>query len=130
MMRIQRSVDDRLLVFVFAMMFAGCIAGQTGPKSAKPKKAATATTIEQSAYESFQSRDLVRAKKLRALKGTRFDGKRMDAIAAAGAEASEETWRSTASKLAEKLDKIPQDDQAAFDSVLEEIARAAERAGK
>lgn len=130
-MRISRGIDGRILTLAMTLAFVvcGCLAGQSGPKSAKPKKPATATTIEQVAFDSFQQRDVVRAAKLRALKGTRFDGKRMDAIAKAGAEASEETWKPVAAMLAKKLDSLPQDDQASFDAVLEQLARAAERAG-
>lgn len=126
-MRISRSVDDRLLVFVFAMLFVGCMV-KPGEKAA-PKKPAK-QTLEQVAFEAFQQRDIVRAEKLRALKGTRFDGKRQEAIAKAGADASQETWEPVAKSLANILDKIPQDDQSAFDNVLETLAKAAERAGK
>ena len=126
-MRIRLGVDDRLLFSLLAMLgVAGCLAQ---PGAAKPKKP-VAATIEQVAFDSFQKRDVVRAAKLRAIKGTKYDGKRMEAIAKAGAEASEETWRPVAEMLAKKLDAIPQDDQAAFDAVVEQIATAAERAGK
>lgn len=124
-MRIRLGVDDRLLFAVVLLLGMGCLV-QT-PIKQSPKKAAT---LEQVAFESFQQRDLVRAKKLRALKGTKYDNKRIELIAKAGAEASEETWKPVADTLAKRLDKLPQDDQAAFDKVLEELATAAERAGK
>jgi hypothetical protein len=64
------------------------------------------------------------------LKGTKYDGKRQEAISQAGAEASAESWKPVADALAKRLDKISQTDQAAFDAVLEELAVASERAGK
>jgi len=134
---IKYGADDRLLATLLAScctitltccIVGGCIA-QPGGKTVKPKPGGKAT-LEQIAFESFQKRDIVRAEKLRALKGTRFDGKRMDAIAKAGADASQETWEPVAKALANVLDKVPQDDQAAFDAVLEQLARGSERAGK
>ena len=128
-MRISRSIDDRLFAAFLAVCFVvGCVA-QPGAKPAKPKPGAK-TTLGQIAFESFQKRDIVRAEKLRALKGTKYDGKRMEAIAKAGADASQETWEPVAKALANVLDKVPQDDQEAFDKVLEELAKAAENAGK
>jgi len=124
--QIKRGTDDRLLLFVFALLFAGCVADVAASKKPPPKT----NTLEQIAFESFQRRDVLRAAKLRALKGTKYDGKRMQAIEQAGAEASTETWKRVAEALAKRLDKLPQDDQAAFDSVIEELAKAAERAGK
>lgn len=126
-MRIRLGVDDRLLLLVATLLVCGCLA-QPG-KNTKPTPSGK-QTLEQIAFESFQRRDLVRAEKLRALKGTKYDGKRQEAIAKAGAEASEETWEPVAKALANVLDKVPQDDQAAFDNVLESLAKAAERAGK
>lgn len=127
-MRIRLGVDDRLLAVIVALaMLGGCVV-QSGDKPTKPKPAKA--TLEQIAYESFQQRDLVRAAKLRALKGTKYDGKRIEAIAKAGADASQETWEPVAKVLANVLDKVPQDDQAAFDNVLESLAKAAERAGQ
>ena len=107
----------------------GCIAQPTGKTPAKPKPVAK-QTLESIAFDSFQNRDVVRAQKLRALRGTKYDGKRMEAIAKAGADASQETWEPVAKVLANVLDKVPQDDQAAFDNVLEQLAKAAEKAGK
>ena len=118
----------RFLILLSVLFACGCTQ-PTGPHKDKPKPVSHAS-LEQIAYESFQNRDLVRAKKLRDLKGTRFDGKRIEAISRAGAEASEETWKPVAAELAKRLDAIPQGDQAAFDAVLEEIARGSERAGK
>ena len=128
-MRIRLGVDDRLLaVFLtLCLLVCGCVVQPSGKSPAKPKPKAT---LESIAFEAFQQRDIVRAEKLRALKGTRFDGKRMEAIAKAGADASQETWEPVAKSLANILDKVPQDDQAAFDKVLESLAKAAERAGK
>ena len=125
-MRISRCADDRLLFFVLAMLVCGCLVQPGGTTKPKPGK----QTLEQLAFESFQKRDTVRAEKLRALKGTKYDGKRMDAIAKAGAEASQETWEPVAKALAKMLDTLPQDDQAAFDNVLESLAKGAERAAK
>lgn len=129
-MRIRLGVDDRLLV---AFLAVGCVVGcmvQPNNKTPVKPKPGTKATLESIAYESFQKRDIVRAEKLRALKGTRFDGQRMEAIAKAGADASQETWEPTAKALAKRLDGISQTDQVAFDLVLEELAVAAERAGK
>lgn len=128
-MRIRQGIDDRVftLFLVVCCIVGGCIA-QPG-NNTKPKPGAK-QTLEQIAFDAFQKRDTVRAAKLRALKGTKYDGKRQDAIAQAGKEASEETWEPVAKSLANVLDKIPQDDQAAFDNVLESLAKAAERAGK
>jgi len=130
-MRPKLGIDDRLLMaFVLACcIVGGCIAQPGGTKPAKPKPG-TKQTLDQIAFESFQRRDVVRAEKLRALKGTRFDGKRQDAIAKAGADASQETWEPVAKALSAVLDKLPQDDQAAFDAVLEQLAKGAQRAGK
>lgn len=129
-MRIRLGVDDRLLAAFLALccVVGGCVVQPSGKTPAKPKPGAKAT-LESIAFESFQKRDTVRAEKLRALKGTRFDGKRMEAIAKAGADASQETWEPVAKSLSNVLDKVPQDDQAAFDKVLESLAKAAERAG-
>jgi len=128
-MRISRGVGCSFgscgIVLLLAVVLAGCLV-QPGKTTPKPGK----QTLEQVAFEAFQKRDIVRADKLRALKGTRFDGKRMDAIAKAGADASQETWEPVAKALAGVLDKVPQDDQSAFDNVLESLAKAAERAGK
>lgn len=114
-----------LLVALWPVCF-GCVdqGGVVTPK--KPK----AATLGQIAFDSFQNRDRVRAEKLRALKGTKYDAKRIAAIEEAGREASEETWKPVAEALAKVLDRVPQDDQAAFDRVLEELAKAAENAGK
>lgn len=129
-MRLKRGVDDRLLaIFLAACCVVGCIAQPTGKTPAKPKQTAK-QTLESIAFDSFQNRDVVRAQKLRALRGTKYDGKRMEAIAKAGADASQETWEPVAKVLANVLDKVPQDDQAAFDNVLEQLAKAAEKAGK
>lgn len=125
-MRISRCADDRLLFFVLALLVCGCLVQPGGNTKPKPGK----QTLEQLAFESFQKRDLVRAEKLRALKGTKYDGQRIAAIAKAGADASQETWEPVAKALANVLDKVPQDDQAAFDNVLEQLAKGAEKAGK
>lgn len=110
------------------VLIVGCIAPPSGTTPAKPKSG-TKATLEQVAFEAFQKRDIVRAEKLRALKGTKYDGRRMEAIAKAGADASQETWEPVAKSLATVLDKVPQDDQEAFDKVLESLAKAADRAG-
>lgn len=124
--QIKRGIDCRLLLLVCALLITGCVADVAEPKKPSPR----ANTLEQIAFESFQKRDVLRAAKLRALKGTKYDGKRIQAIEQAGAEASTESWKRVADALAKRLDELPQDDQAAFDAVIEELAKAAERAGK
>lgn len=127
---IRLGTDDRSLLITFLLMLSiGCIV-QTGTTPTKIKKPDTIQTLSDVAFESFQNRDIVRAKKLRALKGTRFDAKRIAAIEAAGAEASQETWKPVADALAKRLDGISQTDQSAFDAVLEELAIGSERAGQ
>lgn len=118
----------RICLLVATLLIGGCIAQPGGKTPTKPKQ--RAATIESIAFDAFQKRDVMRAEKLRALKGTKYDGKRMEAIAKAGADASQETWEPVAKVLANVLDKVPQDDQAAFDNVLEQLAKAAEKAGK
>jgi len=126
----KRKCLTQVAACVVLSLVIGC-AAQSGKQPTKKKKDTkpVAKNLEQIAYESFQARDVLRAEKLRALKGTKFDGKRIDAIAKAGAEASEETWKPVATALSRKLDSIPQDDQEAFDAVLEQLAKAAEKAG-
>lgn len=130
--RIKIGTDDRFLLALFvAMLLIGCVAqGPSDVKKKSAKKPAGQATLSDAAFEAFQSRDIVRAKKLRAMKGTKYDVKRLTAIEQAGAEASRETWQPVADSLAKRLDGISQTDQAAFDAVLEELAIAAERAGK
>lgn len=55
-----KTCHDRFLIFVFALLLSGCLAGQTGPKSAKPKKpdVSDKSSIEAIAYAAFQSRDI------------------------------------------------------------------------
>lgn len=122
-----QAVRSLYLGIILSVALVGCLV-RSG--AVKPPKPIGPQTLEQIAFDAFQQRDIVRAKKLREIKGTRFDAKRQDAIEAAGAEASKETWRPVAAELAKRLNKIPQNDQAAFDKVVEELARAAERAGK
>jgi hypothetical protein len=116
-------------------MFVGCVQparpdkGQSGGKPT-PDRVVEVRSLEQIAFESFQSRDRLRADKLRKLKGLKYDVARQDAIAEAGAQASEESWGPVREALAKRLDSIPQTDQAAFDVVLEELAKGAERAGR
>ena len=126
--RIKLGTDDRLLAFLLALLLIGGCVVQPGTSGDNPKPGKQ--TLEAIAFESFQKRDVVRAEKLRGLKGTKYDGKRMESIAKAGADASQETWEPVAKALAGVLDKLPQDDQAAFDNVLEQLAKGAERAGK
>ena len=114
-------------VFLFSLAITGCLV-RDSCKAKKP--VAGPQTLEQIAFHSFQQRDIVRAKKLREMKGTKYDAKRQQAIESAGADASRETWKPVADELARRLNKIPQNDQAAFDSVIDELVRAAERAGK
>ena len=114
-------------------LFCGCVqspSGQTKPEKPTPGRVVNAQSLEQIAFESFQQRDRLRAEKLRKLKGLKYDVARQDAIAEAGAEASEESWAPVREVLSKRLDAIPQTDQAAFDKVLDELAAGAERAGR
>jgi len=133
---IKLAADDRMLwaigsVILLACVLANCSGcvdgGTTGDNT--PKPVVGKKTLEQVAFDAFQRRDVVRAEKLRALKGTKYDGNRMAAIAKAGADASQETWEPVAKQLAAVLDKVDQSNQAAFDNVLETLAKAAEKAG-
>lgn len=124
--RINLGCFAPVLLLALGLSF-GCIdQGTLTPNKPKP---GAKQTLEQVAFEAFQKRDIVRAEKLRALKGTKYDGKRQEAIAKAGADAAQETWEPVAKALAGVLDRVPQDDQAAFDNVLESLAKAADRAG-
>lgn len=126
---IKRGLDERAAALIAVLMLCvGCVA-QTSMNPVKPKKPG-AGTLGDVFYESLQERDRIRAVKLRALKGTRYDSKRQTAIEQAGAEASAESWKPVAAALSKRLDKVDQNDQAAFDAVLEELAVASERAGK
>lgn len=116
-----------------AVLLAGCVQPVDNSGGKKPDGRTVhppSGSLEQIAYESFQRRDIIRAEKLRSLKGVKYDSKRQEEIERAGAEASRETWAPVADALAKRLDSIPQDDQAAFDAVVEELAKGAERAGK
>lgn len=116
-----------------SVLLVGCVQAPSGDAEKQrqsPGRVVDARSLEQIAFESFQQRDRLRAEKLRALKGLKYDVKRQDAIAEAGAEASEESWAPVREALAKRLDSIPQSDQAAFDKVLDELAAGAERAGK
>lgn len=120
------------LAAAFAL-FCGCVqspSGQNKPEKPTPGRVVDARSLEQIAFESFQQRDRLRAEKLRKLKGLKYDVARQDAIAEAGAEASEESWAPVREALSKRLDGIPQTDQAAFDKVLDELAAGAERAGR
>lgn len=121
------------LMLVASLLICGCMqpVGGSGKSPSPSKRDQQASgKLEQLAFESFQARDRVRAEKLRALKGIKYDIKRQEAIEAAGAEASRETWEPVAAELARRLDAIPQRDTAAFDAVIDELSRGSERAGK
>ena len=124
----------RDFVLIFVVLFSlGCTQPSGGEKKRPQdnlKPVAGETRLEKLAYESFQKRDSIRAKNLRDLKGVRFDAKRQQAIAEAGSKASIESWKPVAEELSKRLDNIPQDDQESFDSVIEEIARASEKASR
>lgn len=98
-MRISRSVDDRLLALVFTLLVCGCLV-QPGKDGDAPKPGKQ--TLEQLAFESFQKRDLVRADLIdAAIKDIeedrlKYDGPCMERLAKIGAEASETTWKPTA----------------------------------
>jgi hypothetical protein len=120
-----------LYLVVMLGLASGCmqpVSGQKQPSTDKRKPAAAG--LEQLAFDSFQARDRVRAEKLRKLKGIKYDVNRQEAIEAAGAEASRETWGPVAAELSRRLDSASSSDTAEFDRVLEELARGAERAGK
>lgn len=125
-----RSCLISLLLCFSVFAHAGCTQPKNGDTHKPSPSPVKQTKLEQIAFESFQKRDALRAQNLRSLKGVRFDAKRMAAIAEAGSKASIESWRPVAEELASRLDSVPQDDQSAFDAVLEELARAAERASK
>jgi len=123
------SVAALLLALCF-----GCVDQGTDRKTkpTKPKKQIAATSIEDLAYQSFQNRDKLRAEKLRALKGQghKYDAKRMALIEQAGADASRESWKPVTEAIAKKMNAASQTDEAAFDSVLEELARGSEKASQ
>lgn len=112
------------------LLTVGCT--QPSGEGKKPIKPAPSkeTRLEQLAFESFQKRDELRAKNLRELRNIRFDAKRMEAIAEAGSKASIESWKPVAEELAKRLDSVPQTDQESFNAVLDELAKAADRASK
>lgn len=122
--------SNAILIIVLAL--CGCVQPNSNGKPPAPdrRQSPASGKLEQLAFESFQSRDRVRAEKLRKLKGLKYDANRQDAIEAAGAEASRETWEPVAAELSKRLDAISSKDVPAFDAVIEELARGAERAGK
>jgi len=126
-----REVIKLALPLLLCVLLSGCVqpidpAQPVTPDERKP----VAGSLEEIVFKSFQERDLLRAKKLREIKGAQWDANRIKRIESAGAEASRETWAPVAAALAERLDRIPQTDQAAFDAVLEEIAAGSERASR
>lgn len=126
-----RGVIAKVIPLLLCFVLSGCVQPIDPAQPVKPddRNKPVAGSLSDIVYRSLQERDVVRAKKLRAIKGTRYDANRIKSIEAAGAEASRETWAPVAAALAERLDSIPQSDQAAFDAVLEEIASGAEKAG-
>lgn len=130
-----RCLKEMIGIALLSLILAGCSrpasdqGERTRPSDRVDDRKPSAASLEDLAYRSLQDRDTIRAKKLRELKGTKYDGKRMEAISSAGNEASKEASKILQPALAARLDKIQQDDQAAFDAVLEELARGAERAG-
>lgn len=126
-----REVIKAALPLLLCVLLSGCVQPIDPTQPVKPdERKPVAGSLEEIAFRSFQERDLLRAKKLRAIKGQPWDSARIKRIESAGAEASRETWAPVAAALAERLDHIPQTDQAAFDAVLEEIASGSERASK
>lgn len=130
-----RGAIPRSGILLLCLILSGCVdpVAPTDPTKPTPDRRpapVNSQSLEDVAYQSFQQRDLVRAKKLRAIRGAKYDANRQKLIEQAGADASRETWKPVADALAAKLDRIPQDDQAAFDAVLEELAKGSERAGK
>jgi len=126
-----RVVIAKALPLLLCFVMSGCVQPIDPAQPVKPdeRNKPVAGSLSDIVYRSLQDRDVVRAKKLRAIKGQPWDSARIKRIEQAGAEASRETWAPVAAALAERLDSIPQSDQAAFDAVLEEIALAAEKAG-
>jgi len=123
-----RSVVLALIVF----LSIGCTQPTGGGGTKKPVQPnpVKETRLEQLAFESFQKRDELRAKNLREMRGVKYDARRMEAIAEAGSRASVESWKPVAEELAKRLDAVPQTDVEAFNAVLDELARSAERASK
>jgi len=126
-----RVVIAKALPLLLCLVLSGCVQPIDPAQPVKPdeRNKPVAGSLSDIVYRSLQERDVVRAKKLRAIKGTRYDSNRIKSIENAGAEASRETWAPVAAALAERLDSIPQSDQAAFDAVLEELASGADKAG-
>lgn len=125
-----REVIKLALPLLLCMLLSGCVQPIDPAQPVKPdERKPVAGSLSDVVYQSLQARDLVRARKLREIKGAQWDANRIKRIESAGAEASRETWAPVAAALAERLDRIPQTDQAAFDAVLEELATGSERAG-
>lgn len=125
-----RSVIAKVVPLLLCVLLSGCVAPIDPAQPVKPDERKPASgELSDIVYRSLQDRDVLRAKKLREIKGQPWDSARIKRIESAGAEASRETWAPVAAALAERLDRIPQTDQAAFDAVLEEIAVGSEKAG-
>ena len=125
-----REVIKLALPLLLCVVLSGCVQPIDPAQPIKPdERKPVAGSLSDIVYRSLQERDVVRANKLREIKGQPWDSARIKRIEQAGAEASRETWAPVAAALAERLDRIPQTDQAAFDAVLEEIAAGSERAG-
>ena len=135
--RLKLGADDRLLAVVFALLIcAGCVAQTDSGKTTKPKpKPIGKQTLADLAYESFQQRDGVRAKKLREAADEidagklKYDGPCMDRMAEIGAQSSEQTWKPTAEKAQEIMSGEKWDAVKAA-KVFRDIADGSERAGK
>lgn len=131
-MRISRGADDRLLMFVFALLICGCLV-QPSKDGDTPKPGKQ--TLEQIAFESFQKRDLVRADLIdEAIKDIeedrlKYDGPCMDRLAKIGAEASETTWKPAAVVAQSVMVGERWEKQKAI-KVFKSIRDASRRAGK
>lgn len=122
----------KLLTVICSLVVIGCAEPKQSKREGKTEPEVVNSSLEQIAFEAFQKRDRLRAKYLLEAKGkgTKYDIKRQEVIAEIGARASEESWAPVAAELSRRLDRVSQSDQAAFDQVLNELAKAAERAGK
>lgn len=117
----------------------GCVAqpGTNGPAKPKPStKRPAGTTLSAIAFEAFQARDRLRAEKLRTIADDvrtgrlKYDGPVMEAIEAAGADASRETWKPVADALAKLLGDGEKLDAAKCEKAVRDLVDGAERAGK
>lgn len=125
-------------LFVVSWFVLGCVVqpGTTPPAKPKPSaKRPSGNSLSSIAFDSFQKRDRLRAEKLRRIADEvnagrlKYDGPVMEAIAKAGSEASEETWKPVADALAKLLGDGETLDAAKCEKAIRELADGAEKAG-